>query len=93
MNIDELVNASDEDFEAMVLQAFKRRDTFPGWWRAVLRPEVIDDTERVIREALAVAEVQALEPDRYRWAEGFAKKLRSGALAEIRLARIVGTEA
>lgn len=88
MNIDALIDMPDGQFTAVVLQAVKRRDAFPEWWRLVLSPEVIDDTERVIQEAMGAAAEQAKDPLRYPYAGGFAKKMQS-VLAEITLARIV----
>lgn len=89
MNIDLLVDMPDEQFADTVMQAFKRREAFPDWWRAVLAPEVIDDTERVLEETAARAEDQAKTPDRYPQAANFALKIRRNALPEVALARVV----
>ena len=89
MNIDLLVDMPDEQFADTVMQAFKRRDAFPDWWRAVLAPEVIDDTERVLEETAVKAELQAQTPDRYPQAAAFALKIRRNALPEVALARVV----
>jgi hypothetical protein len=89
VNIDLLVDMPDDEFADAVMQAFKRRDSFPEWWRAVLSPGVIDDTERVLVETLERAEVQARTPERYPQAASFALKIRRNALPELALARVV----
>lgn len=89
LNIDLLVDMPDEQFADTVMQAFKRRDEWPEWWRAVLAPEVIDDTERVLRETIARAEEQARSPERFPQAASFALKIRRNALPEVALARVV----
>ena len=89
MQLDQLLDMDDEDFERVVMQAVKRREDFPHWWRAVLVPELIDATEQVVKAARDAAEVQALTPGKYPYAAGFASKMAS-VLAEITLSRIVG---
>lgn len=91
MNVQRLIDMDDDEFAEAVSQAAKSRRDFPAWWRAVLHPDVIDETEDVIREAKAAAERQALTPERYPHARGFARKM-DGLLAEITLERIVSSE-
>lgn len=89
MDIDALIEMDDDKFKNVVLQAAKRRDQFPDWWRAVLHPDVIDATEQVLLDARDAADVQSLNPGRFPAAAGFARKV-DGFLAEVALARIVG---
>ncbi|MGX9349196.1 hypothetical protein [Microbacterium sp. KNMS] len=91
MDIDQLIDMGDEEYALVVMQAAKARREFPGWWRAVLSPELIDATEQVLRDAMAVAERQAEDRARFPHAYGFVKKVRS-LLAEVTLARICGVE-
>lgn len=87
MNIDVLARMDDGAFDDAVMQAFKRRDDFPEWWRAVLHPDLIDDTEESLRRTLGRAEGQAADPSRYPQAAGFVLKIRRNALPEVMLAR------
>ena len=89
--VDELIDMADDEFTEIVLAAAKRREHFPAWWRAVLRPEVIDETENVIRDAMADARRQAENPERFPQAAGFARKMQA-VLAEVRLAKMFGVE-
>lgn len=89
MNITALQAMSDEEFTRVVVQAAKRRTDFPDWWRVVLHPDLIDDTEDIIRAARADAVRQSENPQRYPHARGFVQKM-DGVLAEITLARITG---
>ena len=86
MNIQDLVDMSDEDYAEAVSQAAKGRREFPEWWRLVLHPDLIDATEQTLLDAKSSAERQALTPDRYPAARGFARKM-GGLLMEIRLTR------
>ena len=89
MQLDQLLDMDDEDFERVVMQGVKRREDFPDWWRAGVVPELIDATEQAVKAARDAAEVQALTPGKYPYAARFASKMAS-VLAEITLARIVG---
>lgn len=48
MNIQDLVDMSDEDYAEAVSQAAKGRREFPEWWRLVLHPDLIDATEQTL---------------------------------------------
>lgn len=86
MNIQDLVDMSDEDYAEAVSQAAKGRRDFPEWWRLVLHPDLIDATEQALLDARSSAERQALTPERYPAAASFARKM-GGLLMEIRLTR------
>ena len=76
MQLDQLLDMDDEDFERVVMQAVKRREDFPHWWRAVLVPELIDATEQVVKAARDSAEVQALTPGSIRMRRGSRRRWR-----------------
>lgn len=88
MDIQRLIDMGDEEFAQCVSQTVKRRGDFPDWWRALLHPDVIEDTQAEIERNIKVGERQAQDPGRYPYAAGFVAKMR-GVLAEITMARIV----
>lgn len=88
MDIRQLIDMDDEEFAQCVSQTMKRRSEFPDWWRALLHPDVIGDTEDVVRGFVEDGTRQAADPARYPHAAGFVKNMR-GVLAEITMARIV----
>lgn len=87
MNIDAFKAMDDDQFDQCVSQAVKKRDHEWKWWKALLHPDLIDDTEASIQSAIEHAEEQALNPERYPAAGGFARKMR-GVLAEITLEKL-----
>ncbi|MTE24859.1 hypothetical protein [Microbacterium sp. ZXX196] len=88
MDISRLQAMTDEEFKRCVSQAVKSRRDHPDWWRALLDPRVIDDTEDAVEEFIEKAELHAGDPERYPKAAWFADKMR-GVLAEIALERVV----
>lgn len=86
MNIQRLLDMDDDEYAEAVSQASKGRRDFPHWWRAVLHPDLIDETEAVLTEMRDSAARQALTPERYPAAANFEKKVR-GLLVEVALER------
>ena len=87
MNVQALVDMPDDEFDQVVSQAIKGRRDFPEWFRLITHPDVIDDTEDSIRRAMAKAERQASDGDRFPHAAGFVSKMR-GVLAEVTPAKL-----
>jgi hypothetical protein len=88
MDIQRLIDMDDDTFAHCVSQTMKRRSEFPDWWRALLHPDVIADTEEVVKGFLRDGLRQAEDPARYPRAAGFVENMR-GVLAEIAMSEIV----